>query len=111
MALEGEVGCLELERGAELVEALDVGFVEPGDRGAAIRLDPDETLDRELAERRPERVSRDGVRLREVGLSQRRPRREVAVEDAIAQKRGELVHDGHPAERARHGVVPAVRLS
>ena len=85
VALEREVGRLELERGAELVEALDVGLVEPGDRGAAIRLDPDETLDRKLAERRPERVSRDRVRLRELGLSQRRPRREVAVEDAIAQ--------------------------
>ena len=56
VALEGEVGCLELERGAELVEALDVGLVEPGDGGTAIRLDPDEALDCELAERCPQRV-------------------------------------------------------
>ena len=56
MPLERQVGRLELERGAELVEALDVGLVEPGDRGAAIRLDPDESLDGKLAERRPQRV-------------------------------------------------------
>ena len=57
MALEGEVGCLELERGAELVEALDIGLVEPGDRGTAIRLDLDETLDGKLAERSSQRYS------------------------------------------------------
>ena len=53
---ERQVSRLELEGGAELVEALDVGLVEPGDRGTAIRLDPDESLDGKLAERSPQRV-------------------------------------------------------
>ena len=54
--LERQVSRLELDRGAQLVEALDVGLVEPGDRGTAIRLDPDESLDGKLAERSPQRV-------------------------------------------------------
>jgi len=56
VALEREMGGLELERRAELEQARDGGLVEAGDLGAAVRLDRDEPVRGERPKGRPDGV-------------------------------------------------------
>jgi hypothetical protein len=91
MSLEGEVRGLELERRAELEQAAGTGDVEPGDAGAAVRLDRDEALGGERTQGRPDAVAGHAVALGQLALGEPIAGSELPIE--------------HPGpDRAREGV-------
>ena len=101
VALEREVRGLELEGGAQLVQPADVLLRELGDVRAAVRLDRHQALGGERAQRRPQRVARDAVRLDELALAQPGAGRQDAVEDLAPQRVGQGVDGRDAVQRAR----------
>lgn len=89
-----EVGGLDLQRGAQLVEGDDRVGVQPGDARAAVGDDVDEALVLERAQRGPDGVAGGAVVVDEVAFDEAGARVERAVEDALAQLRGDAVDGG-----------------
>ena len=100
VALEREPGGLQLERGAQLEQRARCRPARAGDARAAVRLDRDQPLAGQLAQRGAERVAGDAVGLGELDLAEPLARLQLAVEDPRAQRGGERV-DGRDALRAR----------
>ena len=101
MALERQPGRLDLEGGADVEEADQLGAVQRRDPSAAMGLDHDEPVGGEPLKRSPKRVPRDAVALRELDLAQRSAGSDRAVEDRRTQRRGKLVDDRLPAQGLR----------
>src|SRR5215218_80401 len=98
-ALEREPGGLDLQRGAQLEQRPAVGRGEPGDGRAAVRLDRDQALAGQLAQRRAQRVAGDAVGLGELELAQPLAGGQLAVEDPGPQRGGDGVDRRDALER------------
>src|SRR5918998_4570589 len=95
MALEGQPGGLDLERGAQLVELDDVVRRQPRDARAAVRLDLHEALGGERAQRGAQRVPRDAVAGGQLLLDEALAAGPLALEDLPAQRRADGLDRGH----------------
>ena len=110
VALEREPRGLELERRAQLEQrARGRPALRLATRRAAVRLDRDEALGGERAQRGAQRVAGDAVGVGELLLAQPLAGAEVAVEDAGAQRGGERVDGRDALERERAVMRHAVR--
>ena len=104
VAVEREPRGLDLERGAQLVEPLHARGVERGDARAAVRLDDDEALGLERAQRRADGVARDVVGPAELLLASRVAAGSPPSRIRVAQRGGERVDRRAALERRDRGV-------
>src|SRR5215218_4088533 len=105
-----EMGGLDLQCGAQLVERDDRVGVQARDARATVRGDRDEALVSQRAQRRADGVARRAVGLNEVGLDQPRARIELRVEDLLAQDRGDAINSGRAHAITSTGGVRSSRL-
>ena len=91
VAVQRQARALDLERGAQLVEAAHRGLVEAGDVRAAVGLDDDEALARERAQRGPDGVAGGVVLGGQALLDEAVAAAELALQDGLAQRGREAV--------------------
>jgi hypothetical protein len=103
VALEHEMGGLELERGAQLEQVGQALARERGHAGAAVGLELDEALVGEGSERGAQAVAGDAVALGQLAFDQALAGGEVAVEDAPAQRARQRVDGRDALELGVHG--------
>src|SRR4051812_16132737 len=101
------MGGLQLERGSQLVEPAHLVGIQPGDLGAAVGLQPDQSLRRHRAQRSAQRVPGDAEVRAQLALDQPAAAGALAVEDLAPQLADERVDGGDPLQRAPHQRAPS----
>jgi len=84
---------LQLQHRANAVQVANFLFTQPRHKGASIGFAAEQAAERELLNRRPNRRTREAVLIRQLHFGKRRIWRQLATEDAIAQRLGQGFDD------------------